>query len=153
MWTHTRQKSTARLLLSTNHQVYILLHHLHKTHVEFPSYPNASLLNMKLPNLHLTQNQSHPIAHPPENLTNFHHLQSVVDPQLYHSHHCPLHDLPNVLLVGVLHQGPIQSVSRFIGLPHPTISLMYVCNFGRLSVSHVRNHQTQHHNVALCVLP
>ena len=34
-----------------------------------------------------------------------------------------------------------------------SLSFVYVCNFGRLSVSNVWNHQFQHHNVALCVIP
>ena len=112
---------------------------------------NASLLHPKIPYLHLTQNQDHPVAHPPKNLTNFHHLPSFVGPQLYHSPHHPLHNLPDLLCVGVLHQTLVQSVSQLLGPPDRTISFAYVCNFWRLSMSHVWNHQFQHYNVTLCV--
>ena len=53
MQTHTHQKFTTRLLSSKNHQVRILLHHLHKARVECPSCPNASILHPKLPYLSL----------------------------------------------------------------------------------------------------
>ena len=58
-----------------------------------PWLPKCSLLRSKFSQLHLTQNQDDPVVHPPENLTNFHHLRSLVDPQLYHSPHHPLHNL------------------------------------------------------------
>ena len=148
MWTHTHQRSTAQLLLSKNHQVGILVHRLRKAHVEWPGCPNASFLHPKHAKSSFSL-KSRSSGCPPTREPN----QSVVDPWLYHPPHCPLRNLPDPLRVGILHHGPIQRVSQLFGLPHNTISFVYVCNFGRSFMSHVWNHQIQHYNVALCVLP
>ena len=43
--------------------------------------------------------------------------------KLYHSPHHPLHNLPDLLHIGVLLQDPIQSVSQLLGLPNRTWAL------------------------------
>ena len=78
MHIYTHHKSTTQLMSLKNH-------HLHKAHVERSGCPNAPLIYPKLPYLHLNHNRDHPVVHPLENLTHFHHLQYFVDPQLYHS--------------------------------------------------------------------
>ena len=80
MHTHTTLESTAQLLSSKNPQAHILLHHVHKAHFKCHGCPNASLLRPKPLSLHIIENQDHPVAHPLENLTNLHNLQSFVDP-------------------------------------------------------------------------
>ena len=68
-----------------------------------------------------------------EDVTNFRFLHNFVDPWLYHSPHCPLYDLPNMLHVGFF--AP-RSCTKYqlLGLGDRTISFAHVCNFGRWSV-------------------
>jgi hypothetical protein len=151
MHTYTHHEFTAQLMSLKNHQLHILLHHLHKAHVECPSCPNSPIIHPKLPCLYLTQNQDHPVAHPLENLTNFHQLQNFVDPQLYHS---PTTLFKIFFICSMLGSCTKVMYKLFLDfLDCPIVPSASVCNFGRLTVSHERSHRFQHDNIKLCVTP
>ena len=108
--------STAQLLSSKIHQVQLFF-------IIFIR-PTLNAMAAQVPPSYIQSFhsfiQDHQVAHPPGNLTNFHHLQGFGDSWPYHSTHYPLHNLFYLLHVGVLHQGHVQSVSRFLGLPNRT---------------------------------
>jgi hypothetical protein len=117
MGTHTHHESTTQSFSSKNHQVHVLLHHLHKAHIECLGSPNTSLLNPKLLYLHLTQNQYYLVAQPTREPTQFSSSPKFCRSVIYYSPCRPLHNLPDMFHVGILHQGLVQSVSRLLGLP------------------------------------